>query len=56
MTTLRNKRKIAALNEKNHEEYPRSNQTRDTNVPRSEEDYINEVSEENEGRVKKKLS
>ena len=55
MATLRNKQKLAALNKKNHEEHPRSNQVWDTNVPRSQEDYITQVSEEIDGRVTKKL-
>ena len=58
MATLRDKRKVSALNKENHEEHPRSNQARDTIVPRSQEDYITitQVSEEIEGRVTEKLS
>ena len=56
MATLRNKRKLAALNKKNHEERHRSNLARDTKVPRTQEFYITRVSEEIEGRVTKKLS
>ena len=56
MATLRNERKIAALNKKNHAEHPRSNQARETNVLRSQEDYITQVSEEFEGGVTQKLS
>ena len=56
MTNLKNKRKIAALNEYNHEEHPRSNQARDTIVARSQKVFIMQVSEESEGRVTKKLS
>ena len=52
----RNKKKLAALNEKNCEEHPRSNLVQNSNVPRSQEDYITQVSEEIEGRVTKKLS
>ena len=52
----RNKRKLAALNKENCEEHPRSNLASTSNVPRSQEDYINQVSEEIEGRVTKKLS
>ena len=52
----RNKRKLAALNKKNCEEHPRSNLVQNSNVPRSQEDYITQVSEEIEGRVTKKLS
>ena len=46
-----NKRKLAALNKENCEEHPRSNVTENSNVPRSQEDYITQVSEEIEGRV-----
>ena len=52
----RNKRKLAALNKENCEEHPRSNLVQNSNVPRSQEDYITQVSEEIEGRVTKKLS
>ena len=52
----RNKRKLAALNKENCEDYPRSKVAQNSNVPRSQEDYITQVSEEIEGRVTKKLS
>ena len=52
----RNRRKLAALNKENCEEHPRSNLASNSNVPRSQEDYITQVSEEIEGRVTKKLS
>ena len=52
----RNKRKLAALNEENCDDYPRSNLTQNSNVPRSQEGYITHVSEEIEGRVTKNLS
>ena len=52
----RNKRKLAALNKENCEEHPRSNLAQNTTAPRSQEDYITQVSEEIEGRVTKKLS
>ena len=52
----RNKRKLAALNKENCEEHPRSNLAQNSNVPRSQEDYITQVSKEIEGRVIKKLS
>ena len=51
----RNK-KMAALNKENCEEHPRSNLASNSNVPRSQEDYIKQISEEIEGRVTKKLS
>ena len=56
MATLRNKRKLAALNKENCEEHPRSNVTQNSNVPRSQEDCITQVSEEIEARISKKLS
>ena len=52
----RNKRKLAALNKENCEEHPRSNVAQNSNVPRSQEDYITQVIEEIEGRVTRKLS
>ena len=56
MATLRNKRKLATLNKENCEEHPRNNLAQNSKVPRSQEDYITQVSEEIEGRVTKKLS
>ena len=55
MATLKNKRKFVALIKENCEEYPRSNLPQKANVPRSQEDYITQVSEEFEDRVTKKL-
>ena len=52
----RNKRELAALNKENCEKHPRSNSASNSNVPRSQEDYITEVSEEIEERITKKLS
>ena len=54
--TTRNKRKLAALNKENCEEHPGSNLAQNSSAPRSQEDYITQVSEEIEGRVTKKLS
>ena len=54
--TIRNKRKLAALNKENCEENPRSNMAQNSGAPRSQEDYITQVSEEIEGRVTKRLS
>ena len=54
--TARNKRKLAALIEENCEELPRSNLAQNSNAPRSQEDYIIQVSEEIEERVTKRLS
>ena len=54
--TSRNKRKLAALNKEHCEENPRSNLAQNSGAPRSQEDYITQVSEEIEGRVTKRLS
>ena len=56
MATLRNKRKLAALTRETLEEHPRNGQSRNTSVPRINEEFITKVSEEIEGRVTKKLS
>ena len=55
MTTPK-KRKLAALNKKNCEEHPRSNLPQNSSAPRSQEDFITQVSEEIEGRFTKRLS
>ena len=52
----RNKRKLVTLNKENCEERPRSNLAQNSNVLRSQKDYKNQVSEEIEGRVIKKMS
>ena len=56
MATLRNKRKLAAVTRETQEANPRNGQSRNTSVPRINEEYITQVSEEIEGRVSKKLS
>ena len=56
MATLRNKRKLAAVTRKTQEENPRNGQSRNTSVPRINEEYITQISEKIEGRVTKKLS
>ena len=56
MATLRNKRKLAAVTRETQEEHPRNGQSRNTSVPRINEEYITQVFEEIEGRVTKKLS
>ena len=56
MATLRNKRKLAAVARETQEEYPRNAHSRSTSVPRINEEYITQVSEEIEGRFTKKLS
>ena len=55
MATLRNKRKLAAVTRESQEENPRNGQSRNTSVPRINEEYITQVYEEIEGRVSKKL-
>ena len=47
---------MAAFNKENCEEHPRSNLAQNSNVPRSQEEYITQVAEEIEGRVTKRLS
>ena len=54
--TLRNKRKLAALNKENSEEHPRNILAQNSNFPRSQEDYITKCFEDIEGRATKKLS
>ena len=58
MATLKNKRKLSALNKKNCDEHPGSNLAQNSNDPKSQEkeDYITQVSKVIEGRVMKKLS
>ena len=56
MATLRNKRKLAAVTRETQEEHPRNGQSRNTSVPRINEEFITQVSEEIEDRVSKKLS
>ena len=56
MATLRNKRKLAAVTRETQEENPRNGQSRNTSVPRINEEYITQVFEQIEGRVTKKLS
>ena len=56
MATLRYKRKLAAVTRKLQEEHPRSGQSRNTSVPRINEEYITQIFEEIEGRVIEKLS
>ena len=52
----RNKKKLAALNKENCEEHPSSNLEKNSIIPRSQEEYITQVSEEIEETVTKKLS
>ena len=56
MATLRNKRKLAAVTRETQEEHPRNGKSRNTSVPRINEECIIQVSGEVEGGVTKKLS
>ena len=56
MAKLRNKQKMAAVTRETQEERPRNCQSRNTSVPRINEEYITQVSVEMESRVTKKLS
>ena len=56
MATLRNKRKLAAVTREIQDENPRNGQSRNTSVPRINEDYLTQLSEEIEGKITKKLS
>ena len=56
MATLRNIRRLAAVTSETQEEHPRNGQSRNKSVPRINEEYITQVSEEVEGRVTRKLS
>ena len=56
MATLRNKRKVAALNKENCEENLMNNIAQNTSAAKSQEDYFTRDSEEIEGRITKKLS
>ena len=56
MATLRNKRKLAAVTRETQAENPTNGQSRNTSVPRINEEYMTQLSEEIEGRVSKKLS
>ena len=55
MATLRNKRKLAAVTRETQEEHPTNGQSGNMSVPRINEEYIAQVSEEIEGRLTKKL-
>ena len=56
MATFRNKEKHAALNKENCEELLRNNLAQNADAPRSQEDYITQVSDEIEGGVTIRLS
>ena len=52
----RDKRKLAAINKENCDEHPRSNLAQNSKHPRSQKDYITQVSQEIMGRVTKRFS
>ena len=54
--TLRKKRKLAVLYKENCEDHSTSKLAQNSNVPGSQEFYMNRVSEKIKGRVTKKLS
>ena len=54
MATLRNKGKLAAVTREIQDENPRNGQSRNTSVPRINEEYITQFSEELENRITKK--
>ena len=54
MATLSSTRKLAALKIENRQEHPWSNLEQNSNVSRSQTDYITQVSENLEGGVRKK--
>ena len=56
MSNLKNKIKLAAMNNENHEDHLRKIQARNTNSPRIQEDYFTQLPDENEGRLTKKVS
>ena len=56
MAALRNKRKLAAVTRGTQDKNPRNGQSRNTSVPRINEEYVTQVSEEIEGKVTKNLS
>ena len=56
MATLRINRKLAVVARETQVEHPRNGQSRNTSIPRSNQEYIPQVSEEIESRVTKELS
>ena len=56
MAAFRNKRKLATVTRETHEEHPRNGQSRNTSVPRLNEEYITQASEEIGDRGSEKLS
>ena len=56
MAALKNRRKLAAVRRETEGEHPKNGQSRNTSVPRINEEYITQVFEQSEGRVSEKLS
>ena len=56
MATLRNKEKLTAVSGETQKGHPRNAQSRNTSVPRINQEYISQVFGEIEDRVTKKLS
>ena len=56
MGTVRKKRNLAAVKTETQKEHPRKGQSRNMSVPRINDEYITQASEETEGRVTKRLS
>ena len=56
MATLRKKRKLAAVARETQKEHPRNGQSRNTSIPRINQEHIKHIFEEIEGEVTKKLS
>ena len=55
MATLRNKQKLVAVTREIQKEHPRNGQSRNTSLPRIDDENVTQVFEEIEGRVIKKL-
>ena len=56
MATLKNKIKLVAVPRDNPQGSTRNNQSQNSAPPRENEEYVNQVSEEIEGMLMKKLS
>ena len=56
MATLKFQQNLASVIGETREEHPRNGQSRNTSVPRINDECITQVSEDIEGRVTKKLS
>ena len=56
MAILRRKQKLGAVAKENQEVHPRNSQSKETTVPRINENYITQVSKEIKWKMRKKLS